>query len=60
MSIAALASVIVTASLLIAEVFPDAAAAGEIRHVMFKLVQSSPTVVDALRSPFERIIEALE
>jgi hypothetical protein len=60
MSVAAVASVLVTASILTAEMFSDAGAAGEIRHVMFKLEQSYPGIVDVWRSPSERIIEALK
>ena len=60
MSIAALASVVLTASILGAQVLTDAGAAGEIRHVMRKLDQSYPTALEVWRSPFERIIEALE
>ena len=57
MSIAALASVVLTASVLGAQVFTDAGAAG---HLMLKLDQSYPTALEVWRSPFQRIIEALE
>ena len=59
-SAAGIGALVVSGGILAAEMLADAGAAGEIREIAFTLDRSYHGAVDLWRSPFERLIEALD
>ena len=60
LSLAGLGTLIVTGGILVAEVFTDAGTMGELRQVTVALDHSYQAATETLRSPYERLIEALD